>query len=249
MKLALFGKRSGVGNQLSNQRNSCDALAISVTSIQEARRFDEYLVEYQKTRQATPDSHVSFEHIFPVLKDHPEKGRLFAYFVELQLQHALLNCDLCDITTLLDSNSPLTGSNEFCYRVSLSRLNSDFIFRYRAIWDKIMAIIILLRAPERFQKFTSAKSRKKCFSKIANETGRIPQDLVDHIIDTTTAFDEKYRTEEAHGSGSARKWSTGNLPEDDESEQIDMFWAWNALNTVMAMLGSAFRVAANNRAT
>lgn len=217
-----------------------NSLAFKIDSTEEARQFDEFLAEYQKSRQAPVIGHIPLENVFAILKHHPEKGRLFAYFIELQLQHALLNCDLSEISSLLDQKASGTEVDGFCHRVSLLRANSDFIFRYRAIWDKIMAIIILLRAPDQFQKFATADSRKKYFRKIEKETGLIPREFVDHVIETTTAFDNKYRTEEAHGSGSARKWSSGQLPDDDESPQYDMFWAWNSLHEVMAKLKDAF---------
>ena len=217
-----------------------NSLAFKVDSIEDARQFDEFLAEYQKSRQASVIGHIFLEHVFAVLKDHPEKGRLVAYFIELQLQHSLLNCDLCEIASLLGQKTSGAEVENFCHRVSLLRANSDFIFRYRAIWDKIMAIVILLRVPDRFQKFVTADSRKKYFFKVEKETGLIPREFVDHVIETTTAFDNKYRTEEAHGSGSTRKWSSGQLPDDDESPQYDMFWAWNSLNEVIAKLRDAF---------
>lgn len=215
-------------------------MAFKVDSIEDARQFDEFLAEYQKSRQASVIGHLSLEHVFAELKDHPERSRLAPYFIELQLQHALLNCDLHEISSLLGQKTSGAEVDGFCHRVSLLRANSDFIFRYRAIWDKIMTIIVLFCAPKHFQDFTGSKKKKNSFKRIAESTGRIPPGFVSHVIETTEAFDNKYRTEEAHGSGSARKWSSGQLPDDDASPQYDMFWAWNSLNEVIVKLRDAF---------
>jgi hypothetical protein len=220
-----------------------NVVAFKVNSAQEARQFDEFLVEYQESKKASAITHISLEQVFTVIKGHPEEGRLVAYFIELQLQLALLNCDICEIADLVNQKKhfhTLLEKDSFSHRVSLLRANSDFIFRYRAIWDKIMGIFILLHVPNQYENFIDAKSRKKKFKEFAKATDLIHQSFVDHVINTTELFDERYRTNEVHGSGSARKWSSGHLRDSDGSEQLDMFGAWNALNTVLVKLGDSF---------
>jgi hypothetical protein len=217
---------------------------LEIASAAEAARLDELIAAYQKRQNAPVIPHISLASVFSTLGGHPEGGRIFSYFVELQFQLALLNCDMHEMAKLIgpsDQPPPLANEDAFCRQANLLRANSDYIFRYRAIWDKVMAIIVLLRAPEEFQRFTGSQSKKKAFRKIAKSTGRIPDNFLDHIIETTTAFDEKYRTEEAHGSGSARKFSFSYLLSEPDSAQADMFWAWNALNAVVARFGEAFR--------
>ena len=217
--------------------------ALTIESPEQARRFDELLEEYQCRQGAPPVGHISLESVFVALKGHPEGGRMFTYFLELQVQLAFLNCDLFEASKLLEPTDQvrlLSDPDAFCRKAALQRANSDYVFRYRAIWDKIMALIVLLRVPADYQRYASAKSKKRTFQKIADQSGRIPRPLVRHVIETTTAFDQKYRTEEAHGSGSTRKWSFVYL-EGDDSPQDDMFWAWNSLNAVLARLGEAFR--------
>lgn len=225
--------------------------AFEIGSAKQARVFDEFLEQFTRRQEASVVTHISLESVFEALRNHPEGGRIFTFFLEVQLQLALLNCDLNDVTRLIGSKNqplPLADIDVFCRQVSVFRANSDYILRYRAIWDKVMAIVVLLRAPEEFQCFVKADSRKKAFSKIAKkQPGRIPTSLLDHVLETTAAFDQKYRTEEAHGTGSARKWSFAYFLEDGESPQADMFWAWNSLNAVVAKLGEAFRQIARDR--
>lgn len=218
--------------------------ALEIRSAAEAAHLDGLIAEYQQRQGAPVIPHISLASVFDALRGHPEGGRIFTYFVELQLQLALLNCDMHEMAKLIgpsDQPPPLANADSFCRQAGLLRANSDYIFRYRAIWDKVMAIVVLLCAPEEFQRFAGSQSKKKAFRKIAKSTGRIPDNFLDHILETTTAFDEKYRTEEAHGSGSARKFSFSYLLSEPDSPQADMFWAWNALNAVVARFGEAFR--------
>ena len=112
----------------------------------------------------------------------------------------LLQADLSEIAKLLrhPGSEPLSEEDGFCHRMAVLRANSDYIFRYRAIWDKIMGLFILLSAPDQFQKFLSANSRKKDFKKIATKSGRIPAHVVDRILQVTQTFDDRHRTAEAH---------------------------------------------------
>jgi hypothetical protein len=68
------------------------------------------------------------------------------------------------------------------------------------------------------------------FTKVAKGTGRIPQPFAGRIVESIEAFDNRYRTGEAHGAGSSRLWSYLYLQGEESSPQEEMFWAWNSLN-------------------
>ena len=204
-------------------------------------RLDRLLSEYCR-REGTPLlAHLSLETASDFARMHPDGGRVFDYAVELQIQVAILQLDLSGIARGTDSPPEgETDEDQFCRRMAVLRMNSDYVFRYRAIWDKVMGLLVLLIAPEKFKRFLEAKSRRKEFRKITEQAAVLPEELVGHIIETAQAFDDRYRTAEAHGAGSTRRWVTGEKSEWD-SEQANMFWAWNALNRALNMLGAVFR--------
>jgi len=211
-------------------------------SSEAAARLDQLLGEYCR-RCGTPLlPHFSLETISKLVRNHPESGRIFDFCVEVQLQVAILQIDLARIGKSLrrPEATPLSDEDTFCHKMDVLRMNSDYIFRYRAIWDKVMSVIVLFVAPSEFEKFNKAGSRKVSFLKIAGASQALPSGFVDHILKTTEAFDKRFRTSEVHGSGSARRWVTGEL-EGWDSIQADMFWASNSLNKVLVALGAVFR--------
>ena len=216
--------------------------SLDIRTAKEAEKFDDHLDKFQERRNAPPISHISLKTVFLALQGIESRQRLFTYMLELKLQWALINCDLCKIIDLqcqASPQDPLHDVDTFCNRTELLKANSDFIFRYRAMWDKVMAVIVLLFNGKEFQRFEKSKSKKKAFRKILADVKAVPKNTVDYIMSTTEDFDSQYRTKESHGSGSTRKWSydCDNTP---FSNQGKMFWANNALNSIMLELGKMF---------
>jgi hypothetical protein len=227
----LFGVEDKMVSEFFTPRSSADAY-----------RLDELLDEYCRRRGVTYIAHLSLGAVSEFVKRECRSGRVFDFCVELQIQNVMLRLDINDLSRSLRHNgaAPLSEHDAFCHRMDVLRLNSDVVFRYRAIWDKVMSVIIQLIAPHEFERFQSAKSRKKRFAKITGSSSALPAGFVDHIIRTTGDFDNLFRTPEAHGSGSTRRWVTGEAAEWD-SIQADIFWAGNALNRVLLALGTTLR--------
>jgi hypothetical protein len=208
---------------------------------QEVARFESLLKEYQRKQWKDPISHISLLDIYDALQGNPNGGRVFTAFLDLQISLVLLDRDLSFIATVLNremeeerspGDSVLSNAEFFCEKMDLHKANTAFILRYRATWDKVMGVTILLYAPDEYDRFYKARSRKRSFRKIAEKTGQIPLDLCDEIEQVISDFDSKYRTAEAHGMGAMRKWSFVVQHEQD-SPQSDMLWAWNSLNRVI----------------
>ena len=217
--------------------------SMEIETLREAQLFDEYLEKFQEHKNASCVSHIKMSEVFQSLENLPNTGRLFGFMIELMIQLALLNIDLCKISDLerkAKDIEALSGLDAFCNRAELLKANSDYIFRYRAVWDKVMSIFIIVYKPDEFQEFSGSKSRKKSFMKIMKSVPQMHKNLLESINKTITEFDNQYRTKEIHGSGSTRKWSFSHT-ESPFSHQSNMYWAWNSLNVVVSQLGDMFR--------
>ena len=221
-------------------------------------RFETLLERYQLERSSGSFQWVSLTSAYEFLQRFSDGGRVFALLLDLRFNVASLEQDLESMGLLVNSiiakSGPAQGPlldtpDSFFQRLDLLKINTSYIFRYRAILDKVMAILVLLTAsPRDFDSFMSAKSRRRSFKAIAEKGGRLPQALVDHVVETVDAFDSRYRTAEAHGAGSVRRWAfMENL--DLESPQVDMFRAWNSLHPLLTMLGKQFAPREGERIT
>jgi HD-GYP domain-containing protein (c-di-GMP phosphodiesterase class II) len=62
------------------------------------------------------------------------------------------------------------------------------------MWDKIMGILLLLSSEEKYDKYNSAKSRKKAFKKLSEDVTFIDPDYVESILTHLQKFDDSFRT-------------------------------------------------------
>ena len=102
-----------------------------------------------------------------------------------------------------------------------------------------MGFLILYFAPEEYESFANSKSKKKSFRRIAAEIDALPQDYVNKILDFIEKFDNTFRTPEAHGTGSVRKWSL-TMESFKDNPLIDLIGYWNIVNHTMLVIGGIF---------
>ncbi|MFC4164271.1 hypothetical protein ACFOWU_11420 [Epilithonimonas zeae] len=127
-----------------------------------------------------------------------------------------------------ESNNILENPSLFIQRIEIHHLNSNYIVRYRAMWDKIMGFFVLFDSEEKFKIFNSSKSRKKAFKKLADEIDFLDPEYVNNILGHIQSFDDKFRTSEVHRFGSLRKYSFLENPF-DKPEFIELRDSWNYL--------------------
>lgn len=111
---------------------------------------------------------------------------------------------------------------------------SCFILRYRALWDKLMGFLVLLFKPNEYERFTKAKSRKNCFIKIAKEINCISEIFLLQIENILKDVDEKFRTQEAHGTGSLRNYTFSTIStdySDNDYQARILLFHWNSINS------------------
>lgn len=211
---------------------------------EETARFEQLLDEYRQRRGLHPYRHLPLAQAHKVLVEHPEGGRLFVSLFDIQLSRTFLNEDLNTISDVLNRDirerrsseqSILADANFFVERVDFHRACTNFVLRYRALWDKTMGVLILLLCSNKYDRFDKAASRQKEFGKIMNETDALPTNECQKIKKCVMDFNDRFRTAEAHGSGILRKLSL--VVQDGEDNPIeDFLWASNELDECLDLI-------------
>ncbi|MFN7853427.1 MAG: hypothetical protein ACLBM3_14625 [Dolichospermum sp.] len=202
--------------------------------------FDAMLETYHKTETGYSLSYIPLPKAYEVISNQCNDTRIFPALVDIKLNFVILSCDsfgaCCLWNELLSSNSVSSRNivieNKFIAQFKLHRLLSSYVLRYRAIWDKIMRLIILLFCPEHYQRYDNTKkSRKGIFKKIAEESGKISSEFANDIHELLERFDNSFRTPEAHGTGTIKKWSFIEPMVDNPS--FELMGYWNRLLDIM----------------
>ncbi len=125
--------------------------------------------------------------------------------------------------------------------MDIYRYNSSYVFRYRALWDKIMGLLILVFVPNEYASFFGSKKKLKAFKKIAIKIPEIDESFITQVSKSLDEFSEKFRTPEVHGTGSLRKWAF--LVEDSPTNpEIELLYYSNFLNETMLKISKIFEI-------
>jgi len=156
-------------------------------------------------------------------------------------------------TKLPENRASINILNDFeSYSICIKVLQdfSDYVLRYRAAWDKIMGLLILLYTPNNYETYYAGKSRKKMFSKYMPEfiSDRL---TTKYLSDLVQSFDDDFRTPEAHGTGVLRKWVLEpaiftKITIDDPNNRLVVTY-WNNLILVLSEIEKHFISDINNK--
>lgn len=175
-------------------------------------------------------------------------SKLFSILFDIKLTLSLIATDVYQITRInnnliADKDNNLSPEEQkiFDYKYDIYRLANSFVFRFRACMDKTMgAYIYGIYGDAEYEKFESAKSRRKYFLK------KEPDKKIDtsffNLIRELEKFDNLLRTPEAHGAGKLRKVSflQNNLFFTDSGVQI-IEW-FNRLLDIMSTLNRDYKI-------
>lgn len=215
---------------------------------EQVARFQEHLNSYSVARANGALPHLQLVSIYDYCQTREDGGKLFTVFLDLSINFMLLWCDSHVVGATWNANfskgkleggSALDSTRKFQGKMDIHRFNSSFILRYRAVWDKMMGVLIMLHAPLEYEKFVSAKSRRRSFRKIASRVDSIPMDFVEFLETKLSDFDSEFRTPEAHSTGALRKWSFIMEPM-HENPQVKLIGYWNFLNLAISDIGKSF---------
>jgi hypothetical protein len=210
--------------------------------------FENLLSDYTSEKIGCSIKHISLLDAFDKLQHHENGRKIFTALYDIQINNVLLNCDVEIIANLwnklLQENrnkgSILDSKDNFFDKMDIHRFSTSFIFRYRALWDKIMGLYVLIVAPNDYDNFIKSKSRKSQFKKIMTKVS-FPKKTIEGIEKILTDFDDKFRTAEAHGTGQIRKMSLSMEPF-HKNEQILFIDFANAMNRMIINVGEMIQI-------
>ena len=211
-------------------------------------RFEDLLDKYARARAQFPLKHISLIGAYDRLQQRPDGGRIFAALLDIQLNFLLLYLDSNDVGGTwnqlfskgkLEGGSVLDSEAKFFGKMDIHRFNTSYVLRYRALWDKLMGLMILIYAPNEYDSFAGAKSKKRTFAKLAVKHQFAEQQFLENLNKLLTDFDNTFRTSEAHGTGVLRKYSF-TMESLDQNPQIELIRFWNAVNSFISKFGKTF---------
>ncbi len=136
--------------------------------------------------------------------DDRRAGKLFAMLLDLKI--TLVECMNLYYEFMKINNAIINikSNNILIYKIQAHDTFVNFVFRYRALWDKIMGCLVFVYFDEKtHSNFLSADSKKGRFKELF-EDGKA-WSMIKEYFDNLENFDNVYRTPEAHQTGKARK--------------------------------------------
>ena len=212
-------------------------------------QFEKLLDEYLKTRLGFNFNRISLVRAFDSFQDHPYGGRLFTALLDIQINFALLQAEIHGMGSTWNYNfggdrpkpeDVLTTPSAFFATMDIHKFNTAFVFRYRALWDKIMGFLVMICAYDEYERFRRSKSRRKSFRKIMATIDSIPYESIQNIEQILDDFERKFRTPEAHGTGALRKWSFLAVGA-DKNPSGELLGYWNIINQIMEGFSATWR--------
>jgi len=213
--------------------------AFSLKSREEVEQFEQMLSSYsvsQSNMNIDPFNGkllAAYDHLQP----RADGGRIFTAYLDIVLSCYLIHIDLMNIGATwnknfskgkLEGGSILDSKAKFFGKMDLHRNFTSYVFRYRAIWDKMMGLSVLLQIPDEYDDYHSSKSKKKAFRKRAAKMSVIPAGDIAEFESLLTEFDRIFRTPEAHGTGSIWKYNF-TMESITDNPLIELIGYWNFL--------------------
>lgn len=229
----------------SKKRESENAQRFVLNKKEEVERFDQLLGMYCKSRIGWIPGHISLTKAFDRFQTRKEAGKLFAAILDLHINLIFLDLENRQFlgiwnkyytTKIFEGGGSVLDSQErFFAKMKAHHYASAYVLRYRAIWDKLMGFLILAFLPDDYEHFRKAKSRRRMFVQLAKKSPCLGEELGIHVGELIEEFDQKFRTPEAHSTGSLRKWSflMENPILNPQSELVSF---WNALNSIIVQM-------------
>jgi hypothetical protein len=221
----------------------------SLKNREEVEKFENLLSQYIAQRAQFALSHISLVNAYDVLQEREDGGKIFTALLDIQINFMLLYCDSHSVGATwnqffskgkLEGGSVLDSQAKFFGKMDIHRFNTSYILRYRALWDKLMGFLVLLFAPNEYERFCKSKSKKKSFRKIALGVNELSDEFVSNLENMLSKFDNEFRTAEAHGTGVLRKYSF-TMEAMHQNPQIELIGYWNMVNDFISKIGNMFK--------
>jgi len=214
-----------------------------ICSVEEAAKFEERLCKSEQSKWHRRLTELSLPNAYEQFEGDKNGARLFAAFFDLRLASSMSNEEVYGFgpnwfeyffSTQIDGRGVLDSEEEFEAKLKSYGHQTAFILRFRALLDKIMGFLVLLKTPEEYDRFVSSRSRKKAFGKLFDALELDPEIL--KSIDTSVeVIDSNFRTAEAHGTGVLRRHVFQVNALDSEHRDI-LLIQWKAVTDVVNKL-------------
>lgn len=223
-------------------------------SSDEVTAFENILRDYANERSQFDWSYVSLAHVYNKSQTIDNGLRIFYSYFDIILSIVLLYSDIynvCIVESDLYKNfssgqekgkAVFEPKEKFLKMMDMNRYRTSFILRYRALWDKVMGFLILIVSPTDYGSFCNSKSKKKSFRKIAKKhliTQPYLLEVIEILDGPLMDFDDNFRTPEAHGTGTFRKWAS-HIDSAEENPEDEFRAYWNMLNRMMHKIRDIF---------
>lgn len=173
------------------------------------QRFDERLTQIASAN----GNALALGAIWPKVIHLSDAGRILTATMDVKLAYVAAIKDSMEfmgaynhsiVNTESTAEQVLSDPDVFAARYHMYRMVTGAVLRFRALWDKVMGLWVLLVAPEQYHKYLRADSRKGYFAE------KIAPTIMEHdfvrILQVIADIDNRYRTPEAHGHGTVRKF-------------------------------------------
>lgn len=195
------------------------------TDLEQSQRFTLHNREEVETFETMLHKHVEAETHLPfhslnliqafdycmALKENGAK--LFAALLDLKITIAFLFIDAIKYAPDFNALNRKDGSNIledealFNKKMKMLHHNIDLAVRYRAFYEKLMGVMIMLYNPSQYGRFDSRGKKEGSLSKFKKIIeGYIDDEIILPLIEQVTYLDYNYRTPEVHKIGSMRTW-------------------------------------------
>lgn len=152
----------------------------------EVEVFQNFISEYLRSKNIMSLPNLDLLSIFDACNGKKNGERIFAMMLDIKINFILIWLDQNDAGAIwnqnfskgkLEGGSVLDSRSKFYGKFEIHRFNSSFIFRYRAIWDKIMGVLVLLMLPADYNSFMGSKSKKKAFLKLSKKGSPLTEEF------------------------------------------------------------------------
>lgn len=219
----------------------------SLRTLEEVESFEYHMRQYSEATTQFPESNISLAKAWRYLEHLPDGPRAFSalldvflsvHFVQMDLHATLSTWNKRFSPGKLEGGSILDSTEKFFGKMDIHRFSTAYVLRYRSSWDKILGLFVLLGAPDSYEHFMKAKSKKRAFKSLSGKLG-IPESIVSDLLENLQKFDDAFRTSEAHGVSALRKWNL-SMQTVEENSTTDLLGYWNWINSITRAVDALF---------
>ncbi len=205
--------------------------------------FEKMLEEYCKSQKVT-DGHISLVRVYDLFYKRDHGIEIFYAFLDLKINLIFEQIDLCELSKYINDypikkyhkKSLLKSRRKFYSRMQVFHYVNIIILRYRAIWDKLFGVFVLVFWPQHYNSFRRAKSKRRYFLNLAKKDD-FPQESYLFLKEELLDFENIFRTPEIHGSGNIYRWLFAELDKKikdinnlNKKNLTKLFYFYNVLN-------------------